>query len=43
MNAGHVGSAEALRRSISELIAKGGLNAQPRIWAPFVLVGSGAL
>src|SRR5262249_9132699 len=36
-----IGRAEALRRSISSLIAKGGENAHPSIWAPFVLVGSG--
>jgi CHAT domain-containing protein len=38
-----VGRAEALRRSISALIAKGGNNAQPGTWAPFVLVGDGTL
>ncbi|MEH2628722.1 CHAT domain-containing protein/tetratricopeptide (TPR) repeat protein [Bradyrhizobium sp. AZCC 1719] len=38
-----VGRAEALRRSISALIARGGENAHPAIWAPFVLVGSGTL
>ncbi|KRR16073.1 hypothetical protein CQ14_23805 [Bradyrhizobium lablabi] len=38
-----VGRAEALRRSLSALIAKGGENAQPAIWAPFVLVGTGSL
>jgi CHAT domain-containing protein/Tfp pilus assembly protein PilF len=38
-----VGRAEALRRSILALIAKGGNNAQPGIWAPFVLVGNGTL
>ena len=31
--------AEALRRSIAALIAKGGENAEPSVWAPFVLVG----
>jgi CHAT domain-containing protein len=36
-----VGRAEALRRSISALIAKGGDNAHPSVWAPFVLVGNG--
>jgi CHAT domain-containing protein/Tfp pilus assembly protein PilF len=36
-----IGRAEALRRSIAGLIAKGGENAHPGIWAPFVLVGSG--
>lgn len=38
-----IGRAEALRRSISALIAKGGASAQPGIWAPFVLVGNGAM
>jgi CHAT domain-containing protein/tetratricopeptide (TPR) repeat protein len=38
-----VGRAEALRRSLSALIAKGGENAQPAMWAPFVLVGIGSL
>ncbi|MGX1324273.1 CHAT domain-containing protein [Bradyrhizobium sp. USDA 377] len=38
-----IGRAEALRRSISALIAKGGENAQPGIWAPFVLVGNAAM
>lgn len=38
-----VGRAEALRRSTSALIAKGGANAQPGIWAPFVLVGNAAM
>ena len=32
--------AEALRRSIATLIAKGGENAHPSVWAPFVLVGN---
>ena len=36
-----IGRAEALRRSIVSLIAKGGINAQPSTWAPFVLVGNG--
>jgi CHAT domain-containing protein len=36
-----IGRAEALRRSISALIAKGGTNAHPSVWAPFVLVGNG--
>jgi CHAT domain-containing protein len=35
-----IGRAEALRRSIFVLIARGGANAQPGIWAPFVLVGN---
>jgi CHAT domain-containing protein len=34
-----IGRAEALRRSISALIAKGGDIARPSMWAPFVLVG----
>ncbi|KRR08091.1 hypothetical protein CQ12_14670 [Bradyrhizobium jicamae] len=38
-----VGRAEALRRSLVALIAKGSENAQPAIWAPFVLVGTGSL
>ena len=37
-----IGRAEALRRSILALIAKGGENAHPSVWAPFVLVGSGS-
>jgi CHAT domain-containing protein/Tfp pilus assembly protein PilF len=37
-----IGRAEALRRSIAALIAKGGENAQPSVWAPFVLVGNGS-
>ncbi len=37
-----IGRAEALRRSISALIARGGANAHPSIWAPFVLVGNGS-
>jgi len=37
-----IGRAEALRRSIAALIAKGGENAHPSVWAPFVLVGSGS-
>lgn len=36
-----IGRAEALRRSIAALIAKGGKNAHPSVWAPFVLVGNG--
>jgi CHAT domain-containing protein/Tfp pilus assembly protein PilF len=38
-----IGRAEALRRSITALIAKGGENAHPSVWAPFVLVGNGGL
>jgi CHAT domain-containing protein len=37
-----IGPAEALRRSISALAAKGGANAHPSVWAPFVLVGNGS-
>ncbi len=36
-----IGRAEALRRSVASLIGKGGPNAHPSIWAPFVLVGNG--
>jgi CHAT domain-containing protein len=40
-----IGRAEALRRSIAALLAKGSEkgseNAHPGTWAPFVLVGSG--
>ena len=36
-----IGRAEALRRSISALIAKGEGWDHPSIWAPFVLVGNG--
>ena len=36
-----IGRAEALRRSISALIARGGRYAHPSVWAPFVLVGNG--
>ena len=36
-----IGRAEALRRSISAVIAKGGRYAHPSVWAPFVLVGNG--
>jgi len=37
-----IGRAEALRRSIAALLAKGDINAQPSVWAPFVLVGNGS-
>jgi CHAT domain-containing protein len=37
-----IGRAEALRRSMVVLISKGGANAHPAHWAPFVLVGEGA-
>ncbi len=36
-----IGRAEALRRAEAALIAKGGDNAHPSVWAPFVLVGNG--
>ncbi len=36
-----IGRAEALRRSIAALIAKGGDYTHPSVWAPFVLVGNG--
>ena len=36
-----IGRAEALRRSLTTLIASGGDNAHPSVWAPFVLVGEG--
>ena len=36
-----MGRAEALRRSIAAVIAKGGRFAHPSVWAPFVLVGNG--
>ncbi|MFZ0848824.1 MAG: CHAT domain-containing tetratricopeptide repeat protein [Hyphomicrobiaceae bacterium] len=40
---GQVGRAEATRRSMLTLIGSGGTNAHPSSWAPFVLVGDGAL
>jgi CHAT domain-containing protein len=36
-----IGRSEALRRSISALIKRGGDYAHPSVWAPFVLVGNG--
>jgi CHAT domain-containing protein len=36
-----IGRAEALRRSLIALMDKGGRNAHPSIWAPFVVVGEG--
>jgi CHAT domain-containing protein len=38
----HVGRAEALRRAMLALIDKGGAQAHPAYWAPFVVVGEGA-
>ena len=35
-----IGPAEALRRSVSALAAKGAGHAHPSVWAPFVLVGN---
>jgi CHAT domain-containing protein len=37
-----IGRAEGLRRSLSVLIGRGGENAHPGVWAPFVLVGNGS-
>ncbi len=37
-----IGGAQALRRSIAALIAKGGRFVHPSVWAPFVLVGMGS-
>ncbi len=37
-----IGRSEALRRAISQLIARGGRYAHPANWAPFVVVGEGA-
>lgn len=37
-----VGRAEALRRAGLALVAKGGRDAHPAYWAPFVVVGEGA-
>jgi CHAT domain-containing protein len=34
--------AEAMRRAMSALIARGGQNAHPAFWAPFAVVGEGA-
>jgi CHAT domain-containing protein len=34
--------AEALRRAMLALVARGGRAAHPAIWAPFVVVGEGA-
>ena len=36
-----IGRAEALRQAMTALIAKGGDDARPQIWAPFVLAGEG--
>ncbi len=40
-DAPEIGRAEALRRSLAALTAKGGTSAHPANWAPFVLVGEG--
>jgi CHAT domain-containing protein len=37
-----LGRAEALRRAMLALIDKGGAQAHPAYWAPFVVVGEGA-
>jgi CHAT domain-containing protein len=37
-----VGRAEAMRRAMKALIEKGGVEAHPAYWAPFVVVGEGA-
>lgn len=37
-----LGRAEAFRRSLVNLIGKGGAYAHPSVWAPFVLVGNGS-
>lgn len=36
-----MGRSEALRRAMTELIARGGRNAHPALWAPFTVVGEG--
>lgn len=38
-----LGRAEALRRAMQALIAGGGRLAHPALWAPFVVVGEGAV
>jgi CHAT domain-containing protein/tetratricopeptide (TPR) repeat protein len=37
-----IGRAEALRRAMLSLVAKGGRTAHPASWAPFVVVGEGS-
>jgi CHAT domain-containing protein len=37
-----IGRAEAMRRAMAALIARGGRNAHPAFWAPFAVVGEGA-
>jgi CHAT domain-containing protein len=37
-----IGRAEALRRAMLALVARGGRNAHPSTWAPFVVVGEGS-
>jgi CHAT domain-containing protein len=39
----NVGRAEALRRSMLALITRGGRSAHPAVWAPFIVVGEGAM
>jgi CHAT domain-containing protein len=36
-----MGRAEAMRQSMLALIGKGGAQAHPAFWAPFVVVGEG--
>jgi len=38
----HLGRARALRKSMLVLVALGGRDAHPAVWAPFVVVGEGA-
>src|SRR4029077_9369926 len=37
-----LGRAEALRRSMAALMARGGRAAHPAVWAAFIVVGEGA-
>jgi CHAT domain-containing protein/tetratricopeptide (TPR) repeat protein len=39
----NVGRAEAMRRAMQAMIEKGGVEAHPAYWAPFVVVGEGAV
>jgi CHAT domain-containing protein len=39
----NIGRAEALRRAIATLMARGGRTAHPAAWAPFVVVGEGGV